>query len=48
MKQVKNNKRISQRNYYEHIIMNNESLKRITEYILNNPEKWSEINKYEK
>ena len=34
------NKRIWQRNYYEHILRNNESLKRITTYIQNNPRKW--------
>ena len=37
------NKRIWQRNYYEHIIRNNESNKRIVQYILTNPEKWSGI-----
>mgnify|MGYP001772887232 CR=1 FL=1 len=29
-----------QRNYYEHIIRNEESLNRIREYIVNNPIKW--------
>ena len=38
------NKRIWQRNYYEHIIRNNESLKRITAYIQNNPKKWYDTN----
>lgn len=33
-----------QRNYYEHIIRNEESLNRIREYIINNPIKW-EIDK---
>jgi len=32
--------KIWQRNYYEHIIRNEESYKRILEYILNNPAKW--------
>jgi len=32
--------RIWQRNYYEHVIRNEESLKRIREYILNNPAQW--------
>ena len=29
-----------QRNYYEHIIRNERSLSRISEYIVNNPQKW--------
>jgi REP element-mobilizing transposase RayT len=29
-----------QRNYYEHIIRNEESLNKIREYIINNPSKW--------
>jgi REP element-mobilizing transposase RayT len=29
-----------QRNYYEHIIRNEKSYKRISEYIINNPENW--------
>jgi len=32
--------RVWQRNYYEHIIRNDESLLRIREYILNNPVQW--------
>ena len=32
--------KIWQRNYYEHIIRNEESYKRISEYILNNHAKW--------
>jgi REP element-mobilizing transposase RayT len=31
---------IWQRNYYEHVIRDEESLKRIREYILNNPAQW--------
>lgn len=31
-----------QRNYYEHIIRDEQSYKRISEYIINNPKKWSE------
>ncbi|MCP9465641.1 MAG: hypothetical protein NNA25_12715 [Nitrospira sp.] len=33
--------RLWQRNYYEHIIRNDESLNRIREYITNNPSQWS-------
>lgn len=33
-------KRIWQRNYYEHIIRNEESLDKIWEYIVSNPETW--------
>jgi putative transposase len=33
---------IWQRNYYEHIIRNEEEYDRIKEYILNNPSKWNE------
>jgi putative transposase len=29
-----------QRNYYEHIVRNDESLNRIREYIVNNPIRW--------
>jgi len=29
-----------QRNYYEHIVRNEESLNRIREYIVNNPTQW--------
>lgn len=32
---------IWQRNYYEHIIRNDESLHRIREYIVNNPAQWA-------
>jgi REP element-mobilizing transposase RayT len=32
--------RVWQRNYYEHIIRNDESLDRIREYIANNPMQW--------
>jgi len=34
-------KRLWQRNYYEHIIRDAESLSRIREYISTNPERWS-------
>ncbi len=34
------NKKLWQRNYYEHIIRDDESLNRIREYIINNPLKW--------
>ena len=33
-------KRVWQRNYYEHIIRDQDSLARIRRYILNNPEEW--------
>ncbi len=29
-----------QRNYYEHIVRNDNELNRIREYILNNPQQW--------
>ena len=31
-----------QRNYYEHIIRNEDELNRIREYIVNNPARWAE------
>jgi REP element-mobilizing transposase RayT len=31
-----------QRNYYDHIIRNNEDYNRIAEYIVNNPKQWKE------
>jgi len=34
------NKRVWQRNYYEHIIRDEKSLNRIREYIVNNPLRW--------
>lgn len=36
------NKRLWQRNYYEHIIRNDLAFWRITEYIKNNPKSWEE------
>ncbi len=36
---------IWQRNYYEHIIRNEQNLNKIREYIINNPLKW-EVDKY--
>lgn len=38
------NKRIWQRNYYEHIIRNSNELERIRQYIKNNPLKWEQRN----
>jgi putative transposase len=35
-------KRIWQRNYFEHIIRNDQSYHKISNYILNNPAKWEE------
>ena len=33
--------RLWQRNYYEHIVRNDESLRRIRRYVLDNPARWS-------
>ena len=33
--------RVWQRNYYEHIIRNEESLNRIRQYVLHNPARWA-------
>ena len=41
------NYKIWQRNYYEHIIRNEKSYQRISEYIITNPQKW-EIDKFNK
>ncbi|MBW2050451.1 MAG: transposase [Deltaproteobacteria bacterium] len=35
-------RKLWQRNYYEHIIRNDESLNRIRQYIMTNPEKWGQ------
>ena len=35
-------KRLWQRNYYEHVIRNADSLNRIRQYILDNPRRWNE------
>lgn len=35
-----------QRNYYEHIIRNEESLAKIREYVINNPQTWAEDKFY--
>ena len=35
-------KRIWQRNYYEHIIRNEQSLEKIQNYIIHNPQKWQD------
>lgn len=40
------NGKIWQRNYYEHIIRNDQSFHRISEYIINNPVKWTEDKFY--
>ena len=42
------NKRLFQRNYYEHIIRNNESLNRIRHYIFTNSDRWEKILKIQK
>lgn len=36
-----------QRNYHEHIIRNEQSYQRISEYIINNPMNWKEDKFYE-
>ena len=47
---VKNNNwqsfdgKLWQRNYYEHIIRNDNAYQKISEYIINNPSKWTEDN----
>jgi len=33
-------KKLWQRNYYEHVIRNEDNLRQIREYIINNPLKW--------
>jgi len=40
------NKKLWQRNYFEHIIRNHESYLKITEYIHANPVKWREDKYY--
>jgi len=39
-------KRLWQRNYYEHIIRNESDLTRVQEYIVNNPAKWEDDEYY--
>lgn len=39
-------KKLWQRNYYEHIIRNRKSFQNISEYIINNPKKWVEDKFY--
>jgi REP element-mobilizing transposase RayT len=41
------NKKLWQRNYYEHIIRNQQSYHNISEYIVNNPTKWKDDTFYE-
>jgi REP element-mobilizing transposase RayT len=36
------NKKLWQRNYYEHIIRNDNSYQNISNYIINNPAKWQD------
>lgn len=40
------NGKLWQRNYYEHIIRNEKSYQRISEYIINNPAKWKDDKFY--
>ena len=42
------NKRLWQRNYYEHVIRDEEELNYIREYIVSNPDKWEEDEYYAK
>jgi len=42
------NKKLWQRNYWEHIIRNEQSYKRIANYIINNPVKWENDRFYQK
>ncbi|CAM3889369.1 MULTISPECIES: transposase [Flavobacterium] len=42
------NEKLWQRNYYDHIIRNEQSYQNIANYILNNPAKWGEDKFYEK
>jgi len=37
---VRFNNRLWQRNYFEHVIRNEESLHRIRQYVLDNPARW--------
>jgi REP element-mobilizing transposase RayT len=37
---------IWQRNYYEHIVRNDEDLNRVREYIINNPQNWEKDDLY--
>jgi REP element-mobilizing transposase RayT len=39
-------KRLWQRNYYEHVIRDAADLERIREYIVNNPAKWADDRLY--
>jgi len=41
------NKKLWQRNYYEHIIRNEKSYRQISEYIKTNPAKWQDDTYYE-
>lgn len=34
-------KRLWQRNYYEHVVHNHEELQRIRQYVLGNPRQWA-------
>lgn len=42
LSEVNSFQQIWQRNYYEHIIRNEQSYQNISEYIVNNPAKWAE------
>lgn len=40
------NGKLWQRNYWEHIVRNEESYQNIVNYIINNPKKWKDDNFY--
>lgn len=42
------NGKLWQRNYWEHIVRNEQSYQRISEYIINNPKKWENDKFYQK
>ena len=46
MRQNTNVHEVWQRNYYEHIIRNEQSYQMISDYIINNPAKWAEDKFY--
>jgi REP element-mobilizing transposase RayT len=46
MRQNTNVYNVFQRNYYEHIIQNDQSYQNISEYIINNPTKWNDDKFY--
>ncbi|MDP5172221.1 MAG: hypothetical protein NWR72_18400, partial [Bacteroidia bacterium] len=47
-RQNSNIETVWQRNYYEHIIRNEQAYQNISNYIINNPAKWAEDRFYER